>query len=121
STVEKRYFGLLQDALMKAIGTPTDLTFLVKNMEKTQALPARKTINNMSPLFAKEESGEELMAKIAKANIRPGFTFENYAVSSSNQMAHAAALAVADAPGTSYNPLFIWGGVGVGKTHLMHA
>lgn len=116
ATVEQRYFGLIQDSLMKAINSPCDLTFTVKSPKIED-----KPTSSPAPLFEKEESGEIMMEKIAKANIRPGFTFENYAVSSSNQMAHAAALAVSDSPGDSYNPLFIWGGVGVGKTHIMHA
>jgi len=116
ATVEARYFGLIQDSLIKAINTPCDLTFTVKGFE-TKKEPASAP----TPLFEKEERGEVLMQRIARANMRPGFSFENFAVSSSNQMAHAAALAVSENPGKSYNPLFIWGGVGVGKTHLMHA
>lgn len=56
-----------------------------------------------------------------KAHLREDFTFDNYAVSGSNEMAHSAAQAVATSLGQVYNPLFFWGGVGVGKTHLMQA
>lgn len=56
-----------------------------------------------------------------RAGLRNEYTFDTFAVSSTNEMAHAAAMAVSNQPGTAYNPLFIYGGVGVGKTHLMHA
>lgn len=116
ATVEKRYFGLLQDSLMKTIDAPSDLTFIVK-----QDLEASSTNAKMEPLFEERTESEEVSRRLANIRVRPGFTFENFAVSGSNQMAHAACEAVAQKPGDSYNPLFIWGGVGVGKTHLMHA
>ena len=72
---------------------------------------------------ASVESVEKNQVQIRARSIglRQDYTFETFAVSSSNEMAHAAATAVSQNPGDAYNPLFLYGGVGVGKTHLMHA
>jgi len=119
NTIENRYFGLIQGSLTKSIESPCDVYFTIKenpNLEKINQ-------ENLPPLFKKTEDNKKNQLKnaIEKARIRPFFKFENFAVSSSNQMAWAASKAVSDNPGTAYNPLFIWGGVGVGKTHLMNA
>jgi len=114
TTIESRYFGLIQDSLNKSLNTTCDLYFVVKDNQSSELLP--------TPLFEPSNKNfEELGEIIMKTGLRPGFTFENFAVSSSNQMAWAAAEAVSRELGSAYNPLFIWGGVGVGKTHLMNA
>ncbi|MFP4599107.1 MAG: chromosomal replication initiator protein DnaA [Persicimonas sp.] len=66
-------------------------------------------------------SGEELRERIVAAGLNPRHDFDEFVVGSSNQFVHAACTAVADNPASSYNPLFIFGGVGLGKTHLLHA
>lgn len=119
ATIESRYFGLIQDSLSKTLEAPCDLIFMVKSDLDTKTYPKKTT---KTPLFDKKTNdNEKLSYSFKKSGIRRRYTFNNFAVSSSNQMAWAAAEAVSDKPGIAYNPLFIWGGVGVGKTHLMNA
>lgn len=108
STIESRYSGLLQDALNQVTGEKNDLVFVVKQTPHKAS--------SHSPLFSQEDETNEKLLK--KAQIPNKFSFANFAVSPSNQLAWSAATTVFKNPGTVYNPLFIWGGVGVGKTHL---
>lgn len=115
STIESRYFGLVQDSLSSRLGVAIDVLYVVK-----ENLPKKDLAQN-TPLFQSRTQADISPESVIKASLRPGFTFDNFAVSSSNQMAWAAAEAVSKNLGHAYNPLFIWGGVGVGKTHLMNS
>ncbi len=116
NTIETRYYGLIQTILSNSLNAKCDLDFVIKQN------PTVKNPEHSAPLFeSRNTSSEYFLERQKLSGLRSSFTFENFAVSSSNQMAHAAGEAVARQLGSAYNPLFIWGGVGVGKTHLMHA
>lgn len=115
--VEGRYQGLIQDTLSQVLGKATDITFTVKSASHGIIRP-----ETPAPLFEQPEIDQlQLQNALKRANVRTAYTFDKFAVSGSNQLAHAAAEAVSKSLGEAYNPLFMWGGVGVGKSHLMHA
>lgn len=108
--IEKRYYQTIKKTLDTYTKIGTELVFT------TMPSQTKKTLDG--PLFTIKLPSE---TTTFSAKLNPDYTFENFAVSSSNQMAYAATTAVAKKPGVSYNPLFLYGGVGVGKTHLMQA
>ena len=107
--LSKRLYPLVRKTLVDIMGKDVDVQFVVHNCAQLAA----------SPLTKQTDGGTSTKAKQYRFN--PTYTFDNFVVSDSNRLSYAAAVEVAENPGSSYNPLFIHSSTGQGKTHLLHA
>ena len=118
--LNKHYSGIIDEALAE-VGRPgVTLEFRPESTDTPpKGVPPEMPVDTPAPdPLANDEEPAEV---VDLAGLSPRYSFETFIVGSSNQFAHAACRAVAEAPSRSYNPLFLYGGVGLGKTHLMHA
>ncbi|HYV57613.1 MAG TPA: DnaA/Hda family protein, partial [Candidatus Nitrosopolaris sp.] len=122
--IRSSYTGMLADTLRDVTGQQLRVELTVETDARTEDAiapvpPAPTPLGDLPAPTA--PGGDEPSRLWASGGLNPRYTFDQFVIGASNRFAHAAALSVAEAPARSYNPLFIYGAAGLGKTHLLHA
>ncbi len=112
--LESRLATTVSRILIGVMNRTVDVDFVVSQAERAEVVEDQHASSNA-------DESDSPVQKLAHANLNSNYTFDNFVVGSGNRLAHAAAQAVAEKPAKAYNPLFLYGGVGLGKTHLLHA
>lgn len=124
--LELRMSSLISSAIERVTTTPVEVQFKVTTvLPSSEETPSRSTASspprNTEIVYNSSSNGSSQGPSRGSRSLNPSYTFDSFVVGKSNELAHAAADAVSKRPGVNYNPLFLYSGVGLGKTHLLHA